>query len=320
MRAHDVGPRRHFEAWAADRYDAVWFDKPAVFHWLGRPRLGPTIVDIDDLEDEKAMQWAGSGAAIRAGGARRLAPRPGQRWPRPLSTPTGGATCNVRWRPRSIGSWCAPTPTPDRSGFPNAVVVPNSYPRPDAGRRSLPGAQVGDPPAVLLQGTLTYAPNMDAVDWLMGRVAPRLWAEWPQVQFRLVGNPAPGVQRWNRPPVGHRGREGAGHGTGAGAGRPGRRPPAGGQRHPDQDPRVVRPPDSGGVHHPGGRGTGGRGRGPPAGGRRPGDFAAACGRLLADHGLRNRLVDAAEGLYLERYQWAAAKDRIGQIVAQVAGR
>ena len=50
------------------------------------------------------------------------------------------------------------------------------------------------------------------------------------------------------------------------------------------------------------------------------DFAAACGRLLDDPDLRTRLVEAAEGLYLERYQWASAKERIGQIVDQVSGR
>ena len=319
MRGHDPGPRRHFEAWVADHYDAVWFDKPAVFHWLGRPRRGPTIVDIDNLEDEKAMQWARVRGQERGGG--------GRAWLRSRAA-VGQAVMNAhRWRnlQRSVAAQvdrvvvCTDTDA-ERSGFPNAVVIPNSYPRPERTAGASRGTEVGDPPVVLLQGTLTYPPNMDAVEWLIGRVAPHLWAEWPQVQIRLVGNPAPGVKRWNRPPAV----------TVVG-------------RVPDMEPELARA-DLAVVPLRVGSGTrikilesfahripvvsttlGAEGLEVEDGvhllvADDPDDFAAACGRLLDDPDLRTRLVEAAEGLYLERYQWASAKERIGQIVAQVSGR
>ncbi|MGH9081573.1 MAG: glycosyltransferase, partial [Acidimicrobiales bacterium] len=47
-------------------------------------------------------------------------------------------------------------------------------------------------------------------------------------------------------------------------------------------------------------------------------FAAACQRLLVDEALRKRLVDSAEELYLSRYEWTAARDRIRALVHEVA--
>ena len=47
-------------------------------------------------------------------------------------------------------------------------------------------------------------------------------------------------------------------------------------------------------------------------------FAVACQRLLADSDLRKRMVDAAEELYLQRYEWSAAKVQLQQLVRNVA--
>ncbi len=320
MRNGDHRPRRHFEGWAADRYDVVWFDKPAVFHWLGRPRRGPTIVDIDNLEDEKAMQWArvlrgndrggGAGAWLRTRAAASQSVMNAHRW-RNLQQAVAAQV--------ELVVLCTDTDA-HRTGFRNTVVLPNGYARPDRVAGDSRHPRPGRPPVVLLQGTLTYPPNMDAVEWLIGQVAPRLWAEWPQVEIRLVGNPAPGVRRWDRPPAV----------TVVG-------------RVPDMEPELARA-DLAVVPLRVGSGTrikilesfahripvvsttlGAEGLDVEDGvhllvADDPDDFAAACGRLLSDIGLRKRLVDAAESLYLERYQWSSAKNRIGQIVAQVTGR
>ena len=40
--------------WARPPYDVVWFSTARSYEWLGRPDLGPTIVDLDNLEDVKA--------------------------------------------------------------------------------------------------------------------------------------------------------------------------------------------------------------------------------------------------------------------------
>jgi glycosyltransferase involved in cell wall biosynthesis len=47
-------------------------------------------------------------------------------------------------------------------------------------------------------------------------------------------------------------------------------------------------------------------------------FAAACERLLTDLDLRARLADAAEELYLAHYQRSVARERIVQLVGEVA--
>ena len=62
MRRGDPGPRRDFQAFISGRYDLVWFRTAATWMWLGRPRLGPTIVDLDVLDGEVERQEAdGSG-------------------------------------------------------------------------------------------------------------------------------------------------------------------------------------------------------------------------------------------------------------------
>ena len=40
--------------------------------------------------------------------------------------------------------------------------------------------------------------------------------------------------------------------------------------------------------------------------------------LIEDRALARRLVDAAEHLYLQRYEWSTAKNRIQQLVRDVA--
>ena len=87
---------------------------------------------------------------------------------------------------------------PRRSGLANVVVVPNTYERPE---RPVGHVEVGKPAVVLFQATFDYAPNVDAAEWLVTEVAPRLRARLPDVEVRLVGTPVPGVQRQHRPPA-----------------------------------------------------------------------------------------------------------------------
>ena len=60
---------------------------------------------------------------------------------------------------------------------------------------------VSHPAVVLFQATFDYAPNVDAAEWLIAEVAPRLRARLPDVEIRLVGTPLPGVQRHHAPPT-----------------------------------------------------------------------------------------------------------------------
>jgi hypothetical protein len=51
----------------------------------------------------------------------------------------------------------------------------------------------------------------------------------------------------------------------------------------------------------------------------PDAFGTACERLLVDLDLRQRITDAAEQRYLERYESSVARGRILQLAADVAG-
>ena len=62
--------RERFRQWADECYDVVWFSKAMTYHLLGRPKLGPTIVDLDDLEDRKI----GHGSRPKRLDPRRSAP------------------------------------------------------------------------------------------------------------------------------------------------------------------------------------------------------------------------------------------------------
>ena len=198
MQGTDTAARRQFESWVANQYDLVWFDRAATFEQMGRPHLGPTIVDLHDLEDEKALSRV---RVIRAGRSRGFSTATFRR-----TVAVAQARLNARdWRrfQRSVAGGvdrvvlCSNLDV-GRSGLTNAVVVPNTYERPE---RAVGHADVSHPPVVLFQATFDYAPNMDAVDWFIAEVAPRLWLRVPELEVRLVGSPVPGVERQHRPPA-----------------------------------------------------------------------------------------------------------------------
>ncbi len=316
MRGADHSPRDAFESWASDRYDLAWFSTAAVFEWMGRPRLGPTIIDLMDLEDVKARQRStllraaptapGVSSRVRQMAASLQARKNAGDWTGFQRSVAGDVDRVVLCSDTDVG----------RSRIPNAVAVPNAYPKP---ARSVGHLQPLDPPTILLQGSLNYPPNMDAVDWLIDEVEPLLRAKIPEARIRLVGKPTPGVERRDRPPdvtvVG---------------------------RVPAMEPELARA-DIAVVPLRIGSGTrlkilesfahrlpvvsttlGADGLDVEDGvhlliADGAADFAEACQRLLTDVDLRSRLVDAAEELYLGRYEWAAAKLRVQQLAGEVAG-
>jgi glycosyltransferase involved in cell wall biosynthesis len=316
MQRMDASPRLQFERWVAEEYDVVWFDRAAMFDWLGRPHLGPTIVDLHDLEDEKGQ------SRVRIIRSERQREEGVASLRRPIAM--AQARLNARdWRQfqRSVAGdvdrvvLCSDLDV-RRSGLPNAVVVPNAYERPD---RAVGHITVGEPPVVLFQATFDYAPNMDAVEWLVAEVAPMLRARVPDVEIRLVGKPVPGVERLHRPPAV----------TVVGV-------------VPTMEPELARA-DIAVVPIRYGSGTrlkilesfahrvpvvstsiGAEGLRVEDGvhlllADNPDAFAAACERLLTEPDLRKRLVDAAEERYLACYERSTARDHIQALVREVAG-
>lgn len=196
-RSFDHSARLEFENWAADSYDLVWFSTAALFGWMGRPQLGPTILDFVDLEDEKASRRTRVMAPTSApsGLVQQLRRRVS------LAQENRNARDWSRYQ-RSVASevdrvtLCSDRDVV-RSGLKNAVVIPNSYPRP---AEAMGHSDVANPPVILFQGTLAYKPNTDAADWLVKKIAPRIWERDRSVTLRLAGTPIPEVEALHNPP------------------------------------------------------------------------------------------------------------------------
>ncbi len=314
LKDRDRGPCDVFVRWASDRYDLVWFTTPSVYTWLGQPRLGTTIVDLDNLEDVKVHQLQ----HLRTTESPRLHSVIGR-----LAATVQGAKNRRDWTAlqRSIAekvdgiALCSERDV-ERAGLPGAIVIPNGYPRPE---RPLGRSQVEDPPTILFQGRLNYVPNMDGARWLVEEVGPHLRSKVPHVEMRLVGKSAPSIERLADP---------------------GLVSVTGSVRR--MDPELARA-DICVVPLRIGSGTrvkileafahripvvstsvGADGLDVTDGVQLlvaddPQDFASACHRVLVEADLRRRLVEEAEKRYLELYETSVVRARIEQAVDEVSG-
>jgi hypothetical protein len=184
--SHD-GVRRLFSGWAADSYDMVWFSKAQTYEVLGRVRLGPTVVDLDDLEDQKILArlavtrdgwWRTGLRQLVARAQARLDARRWRRVQRLIAARADVVTVCSALDSRRLGT--------------RATVLPNCY--------SLPATPVGgkpprDPASLLFAGLLYYPPNADAAGWLVEDVMPHLLRRLPGTRVRLVGAADPAVTR-----------------------------------------------------------------------------------------------------------------------------
>lgn len=184
--------RAAFLEWRAEAYDLVWFSRPITFEALGKYVDAPIIVDLDDLEHEKAS------------GALKLRSERASRG-------VGDRISDYQTR-RNIERWIAyyhklsqqvkvacvcSELDRKRLGIPNAMVVPNGYERVEVNQatdRSTHGARI------VMQGSLTYAANVDGANWLVREVAPVLRRECSDVSIRLVGRCGAEVRRLADPP------------------------------------------------------------------------------------------------------------------------
>jgi glycosyltransferase involved in cell wall biosynthesis len=190
--------RTRFHAWAQNHYDVVWINKASTFEVLGRPDLGRTIVDLDDLEDQKILTRLdvirrqppdrGVRSRIHRHGAVLQARRNAARWSR-LQRNVARAVDTVLL--------CSEHDL-ERAGLVNAVVLPNGYEPPDRPVGRLP---VGDPPTVLFQGSMRYGPNTDGARWLVTDIAPLIRDHLPAARVRLVGDPDGAVTVLDDPPA-----------------------------------------------------------------------------------------------------------------------
>jgi glycosyltransferase involved in cell wall biosynthesis len=313
-RADDV-PRVALRDWARPPYDVVWFSTAPSFEWTGRPQLGPTIVDLMDLEDVKARQRA----ALLADRMRREGPARSTRIPLAWCQ----ARVNARdWRSlqRSIAAQVDKVVVPSaedaaRSKLANVEVIPNTYPRP---KQPAGDPAAAAPPVVLFQGSLDYPPNIDGAEWLANEIAPRIRTAIPDTEVRLVGRPATSIKWLHQ----------AGVTTVVG-------------QVPSMEDELARATVA---VVPVRYGSGTRVKILESFAHRvpvvsttlgaegldveddvhlliaddPEAFAAATVRLLRDPGLRVRLTEAALSRYLERYDGRAADEGVRRLLAAVA--
>jgi hypothetical protein len=195
MARADRAPQLALRDWARPPYDVVWFSTAPMFEWTGRPDFGPTIVDLMDLEDQKARLRSGLLADRLRRGDPRSSVRNGIAW---LQTRLNGSD----WRryQRAMAGRVERVVVPSRedaarSGLANVAVIPNMYPRP---HRPLGDPSAARPPVILFQGSLEYPPNIDAAEWLTNDIAPLIRAVVPGSEVRLVGIPATSVKWLHR--------------------------------------------------------------------------------------------------------------------------
>jgi len=309
--------RRQFQSWSSRHYDLVWISGAECYLPLRGLIHGPTIVDLDNLEDYKiARRPVASGqltrefrhahrAAVRGVLARASARRDARLW-RELQAEIAARTdavvvCSELDRAR-LGA---------RNGF----VIPNGYAYQE---RPLGRVSVGHPPVVSFVGFLPYLPNVDAAQYLVRAIAPLIRARLPQVQLRLVGRADQRVLRLADPPrvvV-----------TGAVEDLATELRIAdliavpirfgGGTRikileaFAHRIPVVATPQGVEGIDARDGREILIR--------ESPESFADACVRLLTDERLRRAVADAAHALFAEKYRWDRIHDQIAALGLQVA--
>jgi glycosyltransferase involved in cell wall biosynthesis len=157
---------------------------------LGDMVSGPIIVDYDDLEHEKILQ-------------RLELHRNGKRspWGVPINAAREyiqrhNAKCWINTYHR-IGNEvervvvCSEIDR-ERLGLPNAFVIPNGYALNQVKQNRL---QSYCPDRVLMQGSFTYAPNIDGARWLVENVWPLIKAQIPSCELRIAGRAGEEVKR-----------------------------------------------------------------------------------------------------------------------------
>jgi hypothetical protein len=188
--------REALASFATGSYDLVWCFR--VRAWvLGRgAHPGPTVVDLDDLEDQKIR--------ARLASTRPTKPGPSGELRRIVRDFAWSAEAR-RWERlhTRIARSCAASVVCSeldarRVGVANARVVPNGV---DVPEHPVGRVEVASSPTVVFFGTLRYPPNADACRFLAKEVAPRLRELVPSAQVRLVGLASQAVQALADPPL-----------------------------------------------------------------------------------------------------------------------
>lgn len=301
-------------------YDLVWLGHAHSHAWFGDLVRDPTIVDLDNLEDQHIRHHREVRAQDRRlGRSDRI--RTSQR--QVLATAFDRVD-ERRWRRLQtaiVDSVQAVTLCSEldatRLGSPKAVVIPNGYElaEPHEVRTPDPAA-----PVVVMIGLHTYEPNADAAWFFAEEVLPRLREERPGARFRLVG-----AYDWQIEPLrDHPGVEIVG-------------------RVEDLQPELraadltVIPVRFGGgtrlkaleafawripvvSTQVGVEGIGVEAEEHYLRAETPDEFLRACLRVIDDADLRRRVTDAAHRHWSDGFQWSSLRPRIADLASRVAAQ
>jgi sugar transferase (PEP-CTERM/EpsH1 system associated) len=177
------GLRRVIREWAAEvRFDAAIVSASSLAPYLERdgPADVPTVVDLVDVDSQKWLDFAAASRGTR-------------RWLYQLEA------ARVRKVEQRLPTWARAVSVVSRAeaDLYDAIVGPG------VATVATNGVDLGyfgptEGPtdrACVFVGALDYLPNVDAVVWFAREVWPRLRAEFPDAEFRVVGrNPAAAVR------------------------------------------------------------------------------------------------------------------------------
>jgi glycosyltransferase involved in cell wall biosynthesis len=173
--------------WIRPPYDLVWFGGCPTWLALGPVVSAPTIVDLDNLEDEKLRTLREVYRLQHGEGW--FSPSLRRRLQRMLGSALDLADLR-RWR--HVQRMAAETAQAvvvcsdldrRRLGHAAAVVVPNGY----ALSSSPPRYTAPPEPVLTMVGLLTYPPNADGAMFFAHRVLPLVREKVAEARFRLVG-------------------------------------------------------------------------------------------------------------------------------------
>jgi glycosyltransferase involved in cell wall biosynthesis len=190
--------RRALARFATGRYDLVWCFGARPWVLTGEPQLAPTVLDLDDLEDQKilgrlsvprppASSWA---ERSRRSASAAVAHEEVRRWQRLHRRAASKVSAVVVCSELDAGRARA-------EGLERVAVIANGY---RAVTHPSGRLAVGSPPTLLFQGLLRYPPNIEAARWLTGEVAPRVRERVPDLAVRLVGEHGPELEALDDPP------------------------------------------------------------------------------------------------------------------------
>ena len=178
--------RRDLRQWMQGPYDLAWVGNAETFVAF-EPELSMSkIVDLYDLGDTK-LRWrlaaARDPSESTAASARARVRRRAR---------TAVMRVNLRrWRQlhahvvaRARAVVVASELDHERLGCADAWVIPNGYSRPVTRCGHL---ESRDPATVIIQGSMTYDPNIDGAEFFVGRVWPELRRLRPTAELRIVG-------------------------------------------------------------------------------------------------------------------------------------